>query len=251
MQKRFLMLTTRMNEDVARSERQALLRFTGLTEDELKHVRLEREPFPDVDYDEWDGIILCGSHFDVSAPEDEKTELQLEVEANLGTLLEEVRDRDFPLLGICYGLGLMTRQLGGKVGYDISEDIYAPVLSVTEEGRKDPILEGIPDQFHAYVGHHESVLECPKNMIRLVAGEVAPVQMARVLNNIYLTQFHPELDYEAIMLRIEVFADHAYYPPEERAVVEEHVSDVNVSHSHKVLRNFADMFAGRASKARD
>lgn len=242
MAKRFLMLTTRVNEDVAASERNALLEYTGLREDELVNVRLEQEPFPQIDFNEWNGIILCGSHFDVSAPVEEKTPLQLEVEANLDIMLSQIMELDFPFLGICYGLGLMTKALGGKVGYDISEDISAPLLTVTKEGREDPILYGIPNHFRGYVGHHESVLECPAGMVRLVKGDGAPVQMSRVGRNIYLTQFHPELDYEGISLRIDVFADHGYYPPEERAAVEARVSGVDVSHSHLVLANFAEIF---------
>ena len=250
MKKRFLMLTSRVNETVAASERADLLRFTGLNEEELVNVRMEQGNFPKIDYDEWDGIILCGSHFDVSAPKEKKVGLQDQVETYLNSILGEVQERDFPFLGICYGLGLMTKRLGGRVGYEISEDISAPVLTITEEGRKDPILEGIPDHFRAYVGHHESVLECPQGMTRLVAGEVAPVQMGRVGKNIYLTQFHPELDFNAISIRIDVFADFGYYPPEERAAVEERVSGVDVSPSHLLLRNFANRFAGRAEASR-
>lgn len=243
------MLTSRLDEKVARSEREALLRFMGLEEDELQNVRLEQENFPEINFDDWDGIVLCGSHFDVSAPEEEKSELQNKVESYLAKVLGEIQERDFPFMGICYGLGLMTKRLGGVVGYDISEDVSAPLLSVTKEGRKDPILDGVPDQFFAYVGHHESVLECPKGMTRLVSGEFAPVQMARVGQNIYLIQFHPELDLEALRLRIEVFADHGYFPPEERKEVEERISIVDVGNSHLVLTNFSKRYAGRVERA--
>lgn len=244
------MLTSRVDERVAKSERAALLRFMDLDEDELVNVRMEREEFPEIDFDQWDGIVLCGSHFDVSAPDPEKTELQNRVESYLSGVLGEIQDRNFPFMGICYGLGLMTKRLGGTVGYDISEDVSAPLLSVTEEGRKDSILDGVPDQFNAYVGHHESVLECPPGMTRLVSGEFAPVQMARVGENIYLTQFHPELDLEALLLRIDVFADHGYFPQEERMQIEEEISLVDVAPSHQVLTNFANRYAGRVERGK-
>ena len=242
MAKRFLMMTTREIESVAISEREALLRLTGLSESELVNVRLERDPFPTIDLQHWDGIIMCGSAYDVSTPEEQKSLKQKEIEKNLSELVKEVMARDFPLLGICYGLGLFTQALGGKVGPEISEDISAPVLTLTAEGRRDPILDGVPERFRSYVGHHESVIEAPPQMTTLVTGPIAPTQMTRVGKNIYLTQFHPELDYDGISNRIESFADYGYYPPEERELVEQRVSGVDVSHAHKILRNFAERF---------
>ncbi len=243
------MMTTRDTEEVAKSERDALLHFTGLPEADLVNVRLERGPFPHIDFAQWDGVILCGSAYDASAPEEEKSENQKAVEKGIADLADRALASGFPVLGICYGLGVIARHLGGKVGPEISEDISAPVLTVTPQGRLDPILEGVPDQFHAYVGHHESVIDAPKEMVPLVTGAVAPLQMARVGSNMYLTQFHPELDYEGIKLRIEIFADYGYYPPEERQAVEERVSGVDVSPAHLVISNFVKRFSGRREAA--
>lgn len=243
------MLTTRTYESVAVSEREALLRFTGLAEDELVNVRLERDPFPIIDLSYWDGIILCGSHFDVSMAEEEKSLQQLDIEQNLNRLMLDAMERDFPILGICYGLGIATALLGGVMGPEISEDITAPALTLTKLGRRDPILAGIPERFNAYVGHHESVIEAPAELVPLVTGEVAPMQMGRLGNNIYLTQFHPELDFEGISVRIDAFADHGYYPKSERASVEARVKGVDVGHAHLILSNFVERFGSADSVA--
>ncbi len=240
---RFLMMTTRTIETVAESEREAMLRLTGLGEDDLVNVRLERELFPQIDFRHWDGVILCGSSYDVSAREDDKSLRQLDIERNMRELTTRAIKQDFPILGICYGLGIVAQNLGGTVGHDIHEDISAPVLQVTAEGRRDPLLDGVPERFHAYVGHHESVVIPPPQMVPLVTGAVAPLQMARVGRNVYLTQFHPELDFDGISVRIESFADYGYYPPEERALVEARVAGVDVSHAHKILSNFVERFS--------
>ena len=236
------MLTTRDIEPVAVSERKALLKYTGLRDHELVNVRLERESFPQIDLAHWDGIILCGSSYDVSEDEDTKSLKQKHIEHNLGRLSEEVIKRDFPFFGICYGLGIMARMLGGKVGPEISEDMSAPTLTLTPEGSQDPILQGIPAQFRAYVGHHESVVVPPSEITALVTGEIAPLQMARIGHNIYLTQFHPELDYEGMQVRVESFADHGYFQPHERADVEKRIAGVDTSPGHQILRNFVNRF---------
>lgn len=243
------MMTTRTIEAVAASEREALLRLTGLRPEQLINVRLESEPFPNIDFAHWDGVILCGSSYDVSAPEGQKSLRQLDVEMNLSDLARRAIEADFPVLGICYGLGLVTRLLGGRVGTEISEDISAPVLRLTADGRRDPILAGVPERFRAYVGHHESVVEPARGMVPLVVGAVAPLQMARVRQNMYLTQFHPELDFAGISNRIESFADYGYYPPEERAEVEARVSDVDVSSAHLILSNFVERFSSGQTAA--
>jgi GMP synthase (glutamine-hydrolysing) len=38
--------------------------------------------------------------------------------------------------------------------------------------------------------------------------------MFRLKNNIYATQFHPEADLEGFTVRINVYKNHGYFPPE-------------------------------------
>ncbi len=250
MSARFVMLTSREQEELSQSERQALLGFTGLTEDELHWVRLEREPFPHLDLDEWDGIILCGSRFDSSAPQDTKSAWQLEVEAALEELYGRVLAADSPYLGLCYGLGTLNSYMGGLVDETFTEEISAPELTLTPQGSADPILSGVPPTFHAYVGHHEAVTELAPGLTPLVRGEVAPIQMVRAGKNVFATQFHPELDLAGIELRIDVFEDAGYYNPAEKVLIQARVQGVDTSGAHRVLRNFADMYKGsRLSKS--
>lgn len=238
------MLCSREQTILAESEREALLRFTGLTSGELVWVQLDYEPFPKIDLTEWDGIILCGSRFDSSADEADKSPLQRDVEQHLRDLYSQIVPADFPFLGLCYGLGTLTSFLGGTVDSRYTEEISAPALTLTAEGKADPLLKGLPDTFRAYVGHHEAVSGLPAEMTLLVSGEVAPVQMTRVGHNVYATQFHPELDLDGINLRIEIFADAGYYSPTDRPLVEARVRGVDTKPAHLVLRNFAELYSG-------
>lgn len=244
-----MMLTSREQEELAQSERRALLGFTGLSEEELHWVRLDQEPFPDVDLADWDGIILCGSRYDSSAPQETKSERQITIESALDELYGRMLEEDFPFLGLCYGMGTLNSYMGGLVDGTYSEDISAPELTVTEAGKTDPLLAGIDESFHGYVGHHEAVTELAPGLTPLVSGTEAPIQMVRARNNVYATQFHPELDLDGICLRIDIFADAGYYPPSERADVEARVQGVDTSNAHKVLRNFADTYKGRRNSA--
>src|SRR5699024_11969520 len=79
--KPFVQIATRPEDDVAATEREAVLDFTGLAEDELIWARLDRDPFPDVGATDISGIILCGSPFTASDPDDRSEEHTSELQS--------------------------------------------------------------------------------------------------------------------------------------------------------------------------
>ncbi len=239
----FLLLTSRDDEIVAADERAAIPRLAGLSADETVWWRMEREPLPDdLDVEEWSGIIVCGSPFDVSTPQEDKSAVQVRVESDLDRLYDRVLERGAPLLGMCYGLGTLARHLGGVVDGTHAEEISAADLRVTTQGRMDPVLAGVPDVFQAYVGHHEAVTRFAFGATLLVTSSAAPIQMARVGRAVYVTQFHPELDLGGIEVRIREYADRGYFPAEERSRVEDAVRSADVSSAHLILSNFVRLF---------
>lgn len=249
MARRFLMLTTRDNDDLALRERAAILNFSGLDEDELAWIRLEKDPLPQINFRYWDGIILCGSRYDAGAPQSEKSLRQREIENDLDHLLGQIIVRDFPFLGICYGMGLLSNHLGGTIDRSHGEAIGAANLTLTQEGSRDPLLSDLPMRFQAYVGHHEGIGKLAPGMTTLVSGGSCPVQMIRVGSNVFATQFHPELDLEGIMFRIDFFADAGYYDPAERDLVEQRVLGVDTNPAHSILRNFVQIYGGAPGAA--
>ena len=70
--------------------------------------------------------------------------------------------------------------LGGVIDTHHGEEISGIALTKTDAGREDPLLEGTPDRFHSYVGHHEAVRELAPGMQVLLAGDDTPIQMVRV-----------------------------------------------------------------------
>ena len=112
--KPFLLLATRDDDQAAAAEYRSVLRHTGLgSERLLRQIRVESEPMPAVNLADYSGVLLGGSSFDISNPA--KSELQLRVEADLRTLVDEIVDRDVPFLGLCFGIGLVTHHIGGHV----------------------------------------------------------------------------------------------------------------------------------------
>ena len=161
------------------------------------------------------GVILPGSPFTGSDPEESKSDLQRAVEAELGRLMALVIQRQTPFLGCCYGVGTLGRAAGGVVDTTYRE-LPGPIpVTLTEAGAADPLLEGMPGEFTAYVGHKEAVRELPPGAVLLASGQACPVQMFRVGEHLYATQFHPELDQDGLLERLAVYSHHGYFSEDE------------------------------------
>jgi len=235
-------LASRAEPAAADAEYASVLTHTGLGPEQLVRVRLDQgdHPGPLTGYA---GVILGGSPFTASTPEADKSSIQHQVEDTLADLLDEVVAEDVPFLGLCYGIGVVGRWGGGVVDGRFAEDTAAVTISLTDEGRTDPLLAGMPGQFQAYVGHKEACTELPRGAVVLATSSACPVQMYRFAPRAYVTQFHPEMDAEAVRLRIEVYAHAGYFPPDEVAAVIERTARADVTPAHQVLRAFADLAA--------
>ncbi len=188
-------------------------------------------------------MIVGGSPFDSSRPEAEKSATQRQVERELAPLLDEIVERDVPFLGACYGVGTLGLHEGAVLDDTYAEPISPVTIRLTPEGRADPLLAGLPDAFEAYVGHKEAVRELPPHAVLLATSDACPVQMFRVKENLYATQFHPELDLEGILTRIGVYRDYGYFPPDAAGDVEATVRRGDVRQPHRILATFVRRYA--------
>jgi GMP synthase (glutamine-hydrolysing) len=241
--KPFLLLGTRDEDAAADNEYDAFLGFTGLEESMLRRVRMERRPLGAVDLDEWSGVFLGGGPFNASDPDAAKSAVQQRVERELAALLDAVGARDFPFLGACYGIGVIGTHQGGTVSREHAEPIGSVTVTLTPEGRADPLLADLPERFEAFVGHKEAVGELPSHAVRLASSPACPVQAFRVGRHVYATQFHPELDIAGLCTRIEVYKHAGYFEPHEADSLKAMAREGLVVEPPKILQRFVDRYA--------
>lgn len=239
----FLLLSTRAEETAADEEYAAFLRDTGLSPDQLVRIRMEQAPLPHLDLDDYSGILVGGGPFNSSDPDEEKSPLQHRVEAELRSLLDDVVDRDFPFLGACYGIGTLGVHQGGIIDRTYGEAIGAVTVCLTDEGRADPLLRDMPPAFDAYVGHKEACRVLPPSGVLLAGSDGCPVQMFRVKNNLYATQFHPELDKAGLVTRVKVYQHAGYFPPHELDDLIGRVMQTEVTEPPRILAAFVSRYA--------
>lgn len=244
----FLLLSIRADDVAADDEYEAFLRFSGLPEAMLQRVRCERSPLGDPDPADWAGVILGGGPFNVSDPEAAKSAVQRRVEADLARLLDRIVALDSPFLGACYGIGTLGTHQGAVVDRRYAEPISAVTVTLTDEGRSDPVFGRLPQVFDAFVGHKEAISALPAHAALLASSRTCPVQAFRVGRNVYATQFHPELDVGGLHTRIEVYKDAGYFHPAEAEGLKARVGQCEVVHPPEALTGFVERYRDDAPR---
>ncbi len=238
--KPFLILQLRPETEAADDEFAAILAKGGLAADEVQRIRLDRQDIPrDLRLDDFSGVIVGGGPGCVSDPPEAKTPTEARIEAAILGLMPQITARDFPYMGCCYGIGVLAHHLGAPVGKEaFAEPVGTSTCTLTEPGRRDPLLAGLPERFDAFVGHKEAVQTLPEGCEHLLRSENCPYQMIRFGENVYATQFHPEADARGFETRINIYRHRGYFPPEEAEALIEmcHAADVRAPAS--ILKNF-------------
>jgi GMP synthase (glutamine-hydrolysing) len=234
----FLLLSSRAEDVAADGEYAAFLRFSGLPPEGLRRIRMEAGPLPELDLDDYAGVIVGGGPFNSSDPPEAKSAVQHRVERELASLLDEIVARDFPFFGACYGVGTLGVHQGGVIDRTYSEPVSAVRIRLTDAGRADPVLAGMAPEFDAFVGHKEACRLLPPGAVLLATSAACPVQMFRVKENLYATQFHPELDVDGIVTRVHVYQHAGYFPPTELEALIARLTPALVTEPGRMLANF-------------
>ena len=122
------------------------------------------------------GVILSGSPDSVYAPDGRRC-------------LEGVFELGVPVLGICYGMQLMTHMLGGKVEKAPVRE-YAGVKAFFEPS---PLFDGMPDST-VWMSHNDMVTRMPEGFSVISHTADCPIAgMENAARRLYAVQFHPEV----------------------------------------------------------
>ena len=245
--KPFLLLQLRPIDLASENEFEAFMTYGGLKAQNVHRVRMDKEDIPDIDLNNYSGLIIGGGPSNVSDMESEKQEYEKGFESKLDTLLNQAFKMDFPVLGCCYGIGALNKHQGGVVSKEkYSEDVGAVEIELTKEGKHDDLLKGLPNRFMAYTGHKEACQTIPSAATLLARTKNCPFQMLRFRNNIYATQFHPELDDEGIQLRINIYKDHEYFSPDDADKLVQNIENFHVEFPNIILKNFIYKYSAEA-----
>jgi GMP synthase (glutamine-hydrolysing) len=138
------------------------------------------------------GIILSGGPSSVSDAGAPKCEAAI---FELGT----------PVLGICYGMQLMTDMLGGEVRRSGHREFGHAVVRVTGNGERPRLFSELPPELRVWASHGDDVAAVPPGFTVAATSATAPIAaMQASERQLYALLFHPEVahtDHGAAILR--------------------------------------------------
>ena len=236
--KPFLILQLRPEDDTSDNEFAAILKYAELEDSQVRRIRIEKSGIPELALDDYAGVIVGGSPFDISTPEAQKQPIQVKIEDDFRHLFDRIVAGDKPFLGACSGCGLLGSYLGTPISKKYGEPVGGAVVEVTADGHKDPLLADFPQQIAVLCGHKEACDSLPPGATLLLSSAACPIQMFRVGENVYATQFHPEGDGAGFTVRIHAYKNHGYFPAAQADALIEAVNRYDTPHAREILRRF-------------
>ena len=204
-----LYLSVRPERAAADAEHTSFRRGLGVPE--LDRIDLLTESLPESALDDYRGIVIGGSPFNVT---DSATPLQRRVEQDLERIATRAIEHGLAAMFTCYGIGVVTRMLGGSVDTRHPESASAVTIRTTDAADSDPLFGPAGSELTVFTAHKESAVETPPGAILLAEGESCPVQAYRVGTHLYATQFHPEPTPADFAERMTFYRTKGYFDPD-------------------------------------
>jgi GMP synthase (glutamine-hydrolysing) len=179
-----------------------------------------------------DMILLGGSGHYSAAGSGEWLERALES-------MREIHRLAKPTFASCWGFQAMARAMGGRCINDLPNSEVGTIdLMLTEAGHADPIFGQLPLKFAAQAGHEDHVVALPPDAQLLASSSRVEEQAFRFNGRpIYCTQFHPELDRNAMLERVIAYPE--YVARIARVGFDEFVANLRESpEANSLLRRF-------------
>lgn len=140
--------------------------------------------------DQLAGLIVMGGPMGVSDV-DEHPHLGLELE-----LVEAAARAGLPVLGVCLGAQLLAAALGARVYRGAFEEIGPGSVTLTEDGRHDPVLGASGLSELPVIHWHSETFDLPPGATLLASSARYPHQAFSAGARAYGLQFHVEVDRE-------------------------------------------------------
>lgn len=112
-------------------------------------------------------------------------------EANAPTVDPRIFEMGLPILGICYGLQLMTHLQGGTVKRSGSREYGPATITANPE---NPLFAGVPESSGVWMSHADEVVKLAAGFEIIASSDRVPMSAVwHPKNRFWGVQFHPEV----------------------------------------------------------
>ncbi|WP_460802041.1 glutamine amidotransferase-related protein [Microbacterium sp. GXF6406] len=210
----------------------------GLGVEELDRLDLVTTPLTEDVLDRHTGFVIGGSPFNVT--DTVTTPLQQRVEADLERIAERAASDVASAFFTCFGIGVVTRMLGGELTLAHAESTRAAEIRTTDAAASDPIFGPSAPALRVFTAHKESARRTPPGATLLATNDDCPVQAYRVGDRLYAAQFHPEPSPRDFADRMTFYRNNGYFAADEFDRVSGEVLAARVDGA-TLLRRFAGL----------
>ncbi len=99
--------------------------------------------------------------------------------------------KNYPILGVCYGMQALTHALGGIVAASNEREFGPAQIHHTQD---NPLLHNLPDDMQVWMSHGDRIEQPPEGFFGLAASDNSPyAAMGDPSRKLYGVQFHPEV----------------------------------------------------------
>lgn len=202
MRPNILVIQFRCNPQSIEGERAAMVRGAGVYADVDFKSALDSSidwQYPEAVMNQYQGVILGGSgdfDFDGGRSEtDPARRISYEILGRLRPLFTYLLEHDIPTLGICFGHQILGAFAGAQVISDTTQSKQrSHKVALMVETEQHFLFSGLPKAFFAHYNHKDVLDRIPKGASLLMSGgQECKISALRYKQNIYTTQFHPEL----------------------------------------------------------
>ena len=102
-----------------------------------------------------------------------------------------IYESHLPVLGICYGMQAITKQLGGRVTPGTKHEYGHAVLHLDESD--SPLFTNVDPSSPVWMSHSDKIEEMPPGFTALAHTENSPIALMGNKAGIFGLQFHPEV----------------------------------------------------------
>ncbi len=102
-----------------------------------------------------------------------------------------IYESHLPVLGICYGMQVITKQLGGRVAPGAKHEYGHAILHLGEVD--SPLFADVAASSPVWMSHADKIEEMPPGFAALAYTENSPVAVMGNEDGIFGLQFHPEV----------------------------------------------------------
>jgi len=102
-----------------------------------------------------------------------------------------IYESHLPILGICYGMQVLTKQLGGQVTPGTKREYGHAILHLSDVD--SPLLADLSPSSTVWMSHADKIEEVPPGFKALAYTENSPIAVMGNDNGVFGLQFHPEV----------------------------------------------------------